>query len=71
MIQCNGFVSGYRSSSQGAEERDQVLLLLHRELESEYQVEEFNRIVECQQPIVVKVGRRSPQGGSIPLVNVP
>jgi hypothetical protein len=41
-----------------AHERDDVTLLSARELQSEHQVEELDRVVERQQAVVVQVRRR-------------
>ena len=47
-----------RHRLQRSQERDDVLFLLRNELQSEHQVEEFHRVVQREQPIVVQVRRR-------------
>ena len=42
--------------SEGAKERDQVALLLAGQFCAEHQIEELDRIIECQQAPVVQVG---------------
>ena len=44
--------------SEGAKERDQIALLLAGQFRSEHQIEELNRIIECQQAPIVQIGRR-------------
>jgi hypothetical protein len=46
------------SGSQRAQEVDEVLLFARRQLRAEYEIEEFNRIVEGQQAPVVQLRRR-------------
>jgi hypothetical protein len=43
--------------SEGAQELDQVVLLLVGQFRAEHQVEELDRIVECQEAPIVQVGR--------------
>jgi hypothetical protein len=43
---------------QRAQERDDVLFLVRGELQPEHQVEEFHRVVQREQTIVVQVRRR-------------
>jgi hypothetical protein len=49
-----------RVSSQGAHERNQILLLLRGQLVGQHQVEKLDRIVQRQQTLVMQVGADRP-----------
>src|SRR6266581_425659 len=53
-----GVLTTAPATSERAQEDDEVLFLVARQLRAQDQVEEFHRVVEGQQAPVVQVGRR-------------